>query len=128
MGPQFLVLPFSSQELSIGSHPALLGHDPVNPALYDALSNQPSLSFNHGTWFGGVSLTQAGYNFQKNDAVTHVGFKYSGISDLESSDFKKSHSPASPFGEIFTISVDASFFCSYGSKAVDLIVIIFKFS
>jgi len=83
MGPQFLVLPFSSQELSIGSHPALLGHDPVNPALYDALSNQPSLSFNHGTWFGGVSLTQAGYNFQKNDAVTHVGFKYSGVSDLE---------------------------------------------
>ena len=55
MGPQFLVLPFSSQELSIGSHPALLDHDPVNPALYHALSNQPSLSFNHGTWFGGLS-------------------------------------------------------------------------
>ena len=83
MGSQFLVLPFSSQELSIGSHPTLLDHDPVNPALYHALSNQSSLSFNHGTWFGDVSLTQAGYNFRKNDAVTHVGFKYSGISDLE---------------------------------------------
>jgi len=83
MGSQFLVLPFSSQELSIGSHPALLDHDPVNPALYHALQNQPSISFNHGTWFGDVALTQAGYNFEKNNAITHFAVKYSGITDLE---------------------------------------------
>ena len=67
IGSQFLILPFSSKELSIGSHPTLFEHDPVNPSLYHAFDGQPSISFNQGTWFGDVGLTQAGYNFEKNN-------------------------------------------------------------
>ena len=67
IGSQFLILPFSSKELSIGSHPTFFEHDPVNPSLYHAIEGRPSISFNQGMWFGDVGLTQAGYNFEKNN-------------------------------------------------------------
>tara|TARA_A100001015_G_scaffold295548_1_gene374675 strand:+ start:17 stop:883 length:867 start_codon:yes stop_codon:yes gene_type:complete len=106
IGSQFLTLPFSSKQLSIGSHPTLFEHDPVNPSLYHAIQNQPSISFNQGSWFGGVGLTQAGYNFEKNDMITHFGFKYSGITDLEFRNDSPSDSPLSYFSS-FGLSFDA---------------------
>ena len=106
IGSQFLTLPFSSKELSVGSHPTLFEHDPVNPSLYHAIRNQPSISFNQGSWFGGVGLTQAGYNFEKNDMITHFGFKYSGITDLEFRSDSPSDSPLSYFSS-FGLSFDA---------------------
>ena len=83
IGSQFLTLPFSSKELSIGSHPTLFEHNPVNPSLYSAYQNRPSIFLNQGVWFGEVGLTQVGYNSQNNNSVTHFGFRYSGINDLE---------------------------------------------
>ena len=106
IGSQFLILPFSSKELSIGSHPTLFEHDPVNPSLYHAIEDRPSISFNQGTWFGDVGLTQAGYNFEKNNVITHFGFKYSGITDLEFRNDSPSDSPLSYFSS-FGISFDA---------------------
>ena len=106
IGSQFLTLPFSSKELSIGSHPTLFEHDPVNPSLYHTTQNRPSISFNQGTWFGEVGLTQAGYNFEKNDVITHFGFKYSGITDLEFRNDSPSDSPLSYFSS-FGLSFDA---------------------
>jgi len=106
IGSQFLTLPFSSKELSIGSHPTLFDHDPVNPSLYHAIQNRPSVSFNQGTWFGEVGLTQAGYNFEKNNVITHFGFKYSGITDLEFRNDSPSDSPLSYFSS-FGLSFDA---------------------
>ena len=106
IGSQFLILPFSSKELSIGSHPTLFEHDPVNPSLYHAIEDRPSISFNQGTWFGDVGLTQSGYNFEKNNVITHFGFKYSGITDLEFRNDSPSDSPLSYFSS-FGISFDA---------------------
>ena len=106
IGSQFLTIPFSSKELSIGSHPTLFEHDPVNPSLYHAIQNRPSVSFNQGTWFGEVGLTQAGYNFEKNNVITHFGFKYSGITDLEFRNDSPSDSPLSYFSS-FGLSFDA---------------------
>ena len=106
IGSQFLTLPFSSKELSIGSHPTLFEHDPVNPSLYHAIQNRPSISFNQGMWFGEVGLTQAGYNFEKNNVITHFGFKYSGITDLEFRNDLPSDSPLSYFSS-FGLSFDA---------------------
>ena len=106
IGSQFLILPFSSKELSIGSHPTLFEHDPVNPSLYHAIEDRPSISFNQGTWFGDVGLTQAGYNFEKNNMITHFGFKYSGITDLEFRNDSPSDSPLSYFSS-FGLSFDA---------------------
>ena len=106
IGSQFLILPFSSKELSIGSHPTLFEHDPVNPSLYHAIEDRPSVSFNQGTWFGDVGLTQAGYNFEKNNIITHFGFKYSGIIDLEFRNDSPSDSPLSYFSS-FGLSFDA---------------------
>ena len=106
IGSQFLTLPFSSKELSIGSHPTLFEHDPVNPSLYHAFEDRPSISFNQGTWFGDIGLTQAGYNFEKNNVITHFGFKYSGITDLEFRNDSPSDSPLSYFSS-FGLSFDA---------------------
>jgi len=106
IGSQFLILPFSSKELSIGSHPTLLEHDPVNPSLYHAIDDRPSISFNQGAWFGDVGLTQAGYNFKKSNVITHFGFKYSGITDLEFRNDSPSDSPLSYFSS-FGLSFDA---------------------
>jgi len=106
MGTQFLALPFSSQELSVGTHPVLLGHSPVNPALYSAFQNQPSVSFNHGTWFGDVALTQVGYNFAKNNMSNHLGIKYSGITDLEFRDDVPRDDPLAEFSS-FGMVLDA---------------------
>ena len=97
IGSQFLTLPFSSKELSVGSHPTLFEHNPVNPSLYYAYPNHPSISFNQGMWFGEIGLTQVGYNFQKNDVVTHFGFRYSGLNDLEFRDETPSDRPLSYF-------------------------------
>ena len=106
IGSQFLILPFSSKELSIGSHPTLFEHDPVNPSLYHAVEDRPSISFNQGTWFGDVGLTQAGCNFEKNNVITHFGFKYSGITDLEFRNDSPSDNPLSYFSS-FGLSFDA---------------------
>ena len=106
IGSQFLILPFSSKELSIGSHPTLFEDDPVNPSLYDAIEDRPSISFHQGTWFADVGLTQAGYNFEKNNVITHFGFKYSGITDLEFRSDSPSDSPLSYFSS-FGLSFDA---------------------
>ena len=57
-------------------------------------------------WFGEVGLTQAGYNFEKNNVITHFGFKYSGITDLEFRDDSPSDSPLSYFSS-FGLSFDA---------------------
>jgi len=106
IGSQFLTIPFSSKELSIGSHPTLFEHNPVNPSLYHAFQNRPSISFNQGIWFGEVGLTQASYNFEKNNVITHFGFKYSGITDLEFRNDSPSDSPLSYFSS-FGFSFDA---------------------
>ncbi|GIS54462.1 hypothetical protein Ct9H90mP29_15040 [bacterium] len=39
MGTQFLVLPSSAEELSMGSHATLPGLFPINPALFSAPEN-----------------------------------------------------------------------------------------
>ena len=106
IGSQFLTLPFSSKELSIGSHPTLFEHNPVNPSLYSVYQNRPSIFLNHGVWFGQVGLTQVGYNFKNNNSVTHFGFRYSGINDLEFRDDTPSDRPLSYFSS-FGLSLDA---------------------
>ena len=106
IGSQFLTLPFSSKELSIGSHPTLFEHNPVNPSLYHAYQNRPSVLLSHGMWFGEVGLTQVGYNFQNNNVVTHFGFRYSGIHDLEFRNETPSDKPLSYFSS-FGLSLDA---------------------
>ena len=105
MGTQFLTLPFSSQELSIGSHPTFSGHAPVNPALYQAYKEQPSIGINHGTWFGDVALTKIGYITLKNNELNHFGIKYSGLEDLEFRDNTPSDEPLAKFSA-FGIAID----------------------
>ena len=83
LGTQFMVLPSSAEELSIGSHSTLPGLFPINPALFIASENHPDLSINRGVWLGDVVLAQIGYNQAMEKKVIHVGLKYSGLSDLE---------------------------------------------
>ncbi len=106
MGAQFLTLPFSSQELSIGSHPTFSGHTPVNPALYQTYQGQPSIAINHGTWFGDVALTKIGYISLKNNEIYHFDIKYSGLDDIEFRDNTPSDKPLakfSAFGIVFDV-------------------------
>ena len=58
MGTQFMVLPSSAEELSIGSHSTLPGLFPINPALFIASENHPDLSINRGVWLGDVVIAQ----------------------------------------------------------------------
>ena len=106
IGSQFLTLPFSTKELSIGSHPTFFEHHPLNHSLYDGYQNRPSIFLNQGVWFGEIGLTQVGYNFQNNNSVTHFGFRYSGINDLEFRDATPSDRPLSYFSS-FGLSLDA---------------------
>tara|TARA_B100000131_G_C18125199_1_gene614429 strand:+ start:677 stop:1543 length:867 start_codon:yes stop_codon:yes gene_type:complete len=83
MGTQILLLPSSVEELSMGSHPTSAGLSSFNPALSIALKKGPYLTLNRGNWFGGVALTQIGYNLKINKGITHFGLKYFGLDDLE---------------------------------------------
>ena len=75
-----LSLPSSADELSIGSHPTLKGLFPINPALYKASESHPYLYLNRINWFGDVSISQIGYNKEKQDKTIHFGLRYSGLS------------------------------------------------
>ena len=83
MGTQFLVLPSSAEELSMGSHATLPGLFSVNPALFSAPKKYPHFSIDRGTWLGDVTLTHLGYNQNSGSRTTHLGIKYSGLTDLE---------------------------------------------
>ena len=83
MGTQFLVLPSSAEELSMGSHATLPGLFSVNPALFSAPKKYPHFSIDRGTWLGDVTLTHLGYNQNSGNRTTHFGIKYSGLTDLE---------------------------------------------
>ena len=56
MGTQFMVLPSSAEELSIGSHSTLPGLFSINPALFIASENHPDLSINRGVWLDTTRL------------------------------------------------------------------------
>ena len=83
MGTQFLVLPSSAEELSMGSHATLPGLFSLNPALFSAPKKYPHFSIDRGTWLGDVTLTHLGYNQNSGSRTTHLGIKYSGLTDLE---------------------------------------------
>ncbi len=83
IGTQMLIIPSSAEELSIGSHSTLPGMLPINPALYSSRNESPEILLNRGTWLGGISLTQIGYNQKFGEKVFHLGLKYSGVADLE---------------------------------------------
>ena len=83
MGTQFLVLPSSAEELSMGSHATLPGLFSVNPALFSAPKKYPHFSIDRGPWLGDVTLTHLGYNQNSGSRTTHLGIKYSGLTDLE---------------------------------------------
>lgn len=83
MGTQFLVLPFSPKELSLGSHATLSGLSPINPALFSSFKDRPEFSINRGVWFGDIATAQVGYNLAKNNRINHLGVKYLGVTDLE---------------------------------------------
>ena len=83
MGTQFLVLPSSAEELSMGSHATLPGLFPINPALFSAPKKYPHFSINRGSWLGDVTLTHIGYNQAWDNKTTHFGIKYSGLTDIE---------------------------------------------
>ena len=83
MGTQFLVLPSSAEELSIGSHATLPGLFPINPALFSAPEKYPHFSINRGSWLGDVTLSHLGYNQSFDNKTTHFGIKYSGLTGIE---------------------------------------------
>jgi len=83
MGTQFLVLPSSAEELSMGSHAVLPALFPINPALFSAPKKYPHFSINRGSWLGDVTLTHIGYNQAWDNKTTHFGIKYSGLTDIE---------------------------------------------
>ena len=83
LGTQFLILPTDAEELSIGSHPTMSGILSVNPALFSASLNHPSLSISRGIWLGDVTLTHLGYTQPAKGKIFHFNAKYSGLSDLE---------------------------------------------
>ena len=83
MGTQFLVLPSSAEELSMGSHATLPGLFPINPALFSAPEKYPHFSINRGSWLGDVTLSHLGYNQSFDNKTTHFGIKYSGLTDIE---------------------------------------------
>ena len=83
MGTQFLVLPSSAEELSMGSHATLPALFPINPALFSASKKYPHFSINRGSWLGDVTLTHIGYNQAWDNKTTHFGIKYSGLTDIE---------------------------------------------
>ena len=83
MGTQFLVLPSSAEELSMGSHATLPGLFPINPALFSAPKKYPHFSINRGSWLSDVTLTHIGYNQAWDNKTTHFGIKYSGLTDIE---------------------------------------------
>ena len=55
----------------------------VNPALFSASLNHPSLSISRGIWLGDVTLTHLGYTQPAKGKIFHFNAKYSGLSDLE---------------------------------------------
>jgi len=105
MGTQFLVLPFSSQELSLGSHASISGLAPSNPALFSGFDNKPQLYCDRGLWYGETTVAQFGCNFKSNNTIKHIGIKYSGINDLEFRDEVPQNSPLSSFSS-FGLSFD----------------------
>ena len=70
MGTQFLVLPSSAEELSMGSHATLPGLFPINPALFSAPEKYPHFSINRGSWLGDVTLSHLGYNQSFDNTIT----------------------------------------------------------
>ena len=83
MGTQFLVLPYSTQELTLGSHAAVSSLSSSNPALFSGFDNKPEFYCDRGYWYGEATIAQFGCNLKSNNNVKHLGIKYSGINDLE---------------------------------------------
>jgi len=108
MGTQFLALPTSAEELSIGSHPTLGGLSSLNPALAIAPAQRPDLTMGRGVWLGDVTLTQLGYTQNLKRKIFHFNAKYSGLSDLEFRDNKpqdEAFSTFSAFGVVLNSGV-----------------------
>jgi hypothetical protein len=108
MGTQFLALPTSAEELSIGSHPTLGGLSSLNPALAIAPAQRPDLTMGRGVWLGDVTLTQLGYTQNLKRKFFHFNAKYSGLSDLEFRDNKpqdEAFSTFSAFGVVLNSGV-----------------------
>lgn len=83
MGTQFLSLPTTAEELSIGNHPTINGLSLINPALAMAPAQRPRLAMSRGIWLGDVTLSQLGYTQNFRGKTFHLNAKYSGLSDLE---------------------------------------------
>lgn len=106
MGTQFVLLPSTAEELSVGTHSTLSGLFPTNPALYSSLEAHPSLSFNRGAWLGDVTLSRLGYNQSLKNKTFHFGVKYAGISGLEYRDHIPQDNALSEFSS-FGLALDA---------------------
>tara|TARA_Y100001970_G_C14221465_1_gene852928 strand:+ start:1471 stop:2337 length:867 start_codon:yes stop_codon:yes gene_type:complete len=105
MGTQFLVLPYSSQELTLGSHASNSSLTPSNPALFSGFENKPQFYCDRGLWYGESTIAQFGCNLKSNNSVKHIGLKYSGINDLELRDEVPQNNPLSNFSS-FGLSFD----------------------
>jgi len=108
LGTQFLILPTHAEELSIGTHSTMSGISSVNPALFSASLNHPSLSISRGIWLGDVTLTHLGYTQLVKGKTFHFNAKYSGLSDLEFRDALPIDDALSTFSS-YGVSMNAGF-------------------
>ncbi len=108
MGTQFLVLPFSTQELTLGSHAAISSLSSSNPALTTGFDSKPQLYFDRGVWYGDATIAQFGCNFKSNNSVKYISIQYAGIDDLEFRDERPQDNALSSFSS-FGLSFDVGF-------------------
>jgi hypothetical protein len=84
------------------------GISSVNPALFSASLNHPSLSISRGIWLGDVTLTHLGYTQLVKGKTFHFNAKYSGLSDLEFRDALPIDDALSTFSS-YGVSMNAGF-------------------
>ena len=97
LGGQFLAVPYDAKELGLGSQPTISGFSSLNPALYSAKKENPSLNISQGNWIGGVSLSSADYSHHLKNKILYLGLRYSGLSDLEFRVNKPQNEPLAKF-------------------------------
>ena len=101
IGTQFLMIPNSVEQLTIGNHSTLGGVAPINPALFSTQNKQSNILINRGVWIGDVNIMNIAFNQASGEKVFHFGVNYSGLTGFE-------------YREERPVDVPLSYFSSYG--------------
>jgi hypothetical protein len=97
MGSDFLMLPFSVQQIAIGNHSTIGGATPTNSALFSTIDDHSNIHISRGFWIGDINLMNVSFNQSFKNKVFHLGINYSGLTGFEYRDDRPEDAPKSYF-------------------------------